>query len=433
MSATTPTDTAQTDTTRRQSPVKALLGISIGNALEWYDWNVYASFAIYFSTQVFDSSDPQSAFLQTMAVFAAGFVARPFGGVVFGWIGDRLGRKPSLLAAVLFASLGSLIIALAPTYEQMGWFASAIFVLARLLQGLAHGGELPAAQTYLAETAPIQQRGLYASAIYISGTAGQLIGLFLGLGLQFVLSQSQMNTWGWRVPFVVGAVTGLLALWIRNSMAESAVYTEHREQIDHQQEENVFIGVARNWRGCLRVITLTAGMTVAYYIWSVTMPSIAQSSFGYSSQDAFEASIIGNIVMMIALPIWGRVSDKIGRRPCMMIGLGGAALVYIPLIWLVSFGQLWLLMLAISIQLTLLAAFLSHAPATYAEMFPTGERTAGFGIAYSIAIALFGGTAGFILTLLSNVYTFALYSIVLLIISTITAYKMQESKGKDLL
>lgn len=196
----------------RQSAARTLIGTGVGNAVEWFDWNVYATFAVYFSVQLFDHANPQSAFLQTMAVFAVGFVARPFGSFVFGWIGDRIGRRPSLTLAVLAASVGSLLIAVCPTYDRIGWLASALLVFARLIQGLAHGGEMPSAQTYLAEHAPRERRGLFASVIYVSGTFGLLMGLGLGLGLQAVLTEDQMAAWGWRVPFAIGAVLGLIAL-----------------------------------------------------------------------------------------------------------------------------------------------------------------------------------------------------------------------------
>lgn len=417
-----------------QSHTKTLLGTGVGNALEWYDWNVYASFAVYFSTQLFNAADPQSAFLETMAVFAVGFVARPFGGFIFGWLGDRVGRKTSLTLAVISASVGSLLIAACPTYEQVGWLSSALLVLARLIQGLAHGGEMPAAQTYLAEHSPREHRGLFASSIYVTGTVGLLVGLALGLGLQMALTEDQMAAWGWRVPFAVGAVLGLVALWIRSSMEESEVFEEHKASVasGDTQQENVFLAVLRNWRTGLKVIFMTAGLTVAYYIWSVTIASIAQTSFGFDADAAFTASLIGNFVFILALPVWGWASDRIGRKPSIIIGLGGTAVLYFPMIWLISGGQVWQLTLAICIQLILLAGFLSHAPATYAEMFPTDQRTAGFGIYYSIAIAAFGGTAGYVLTWMGNTTMFVIYSIILLVISIITVTTLPETKGKDL-
>lgn len=416
----------------RQSVGKTLLGTGIGNALEWYDWNVYATFAVYFSTQVFNKHDASSAFLQTMAIFAVGFVARPFGGVVFGWLGDRIGRKEALSAAVIAASLGSLLIAVCPTYDQLGWGASAILLLARLLQGLAHGGELPSAQTYLAEHAPREKRGLWASSIYVTGTLGLLAGLGLGLLLEAMLTDDQMNAWGWRVPFALGAVLGLFALWLRSSMEESEVFEEHKAS--DAVRENVFVAVARNWRTGLQVIGMTMGLTVAYYIWSVTMASMAQKTFGYSADQAFGASLAGNVVFCLALPVWGALSDRIGRKVCSIVALLGCAALYVPMFSLVQGGhhETWRLTLAICVQLVLLAGFLSHAPAMYAEMFSTANRTAGFGIPYAVAIALFGGTAGYVLTWIGNAHTFAIYSIVLLVLSALTILTLPETKGADL-
>lgn len=431
----TTADTSTTTPPRKQSNAKTLLGTGVGNALEWYDWNVYASFAVYFSTQLFNEADKQSAFLQTMAVFAVGFIARPFGGFVFGWIGDRIGRKHSLTLAVVAASAGSLFIAICPTYEQVGWIASLLLLLARLLQGLAHGGELPAAQTYLAEHSPREKRGLYASSIYVTGTIGLLAGLALGLILNSVLSADQMAEFGWRIPFAIGAVLGLVALWIRSSMEESEVFEDHKAKTlaAPTKAPNVFLEVLRNWPTGLKVIGMTAGLTVAYYIWSVTMASLAQTTWGYSADQAFTASLIGNFVLIVALPIWGYASDKIGRKPTMLIGLIGCAILYVPLTMLVAGGQMWQLVLAISVQLILLAGFLSHAPATYAEMFPTSQRTSGFGIPYAIAIAAFGGTAGYVMSWVKDPFIFAIYAIVLLVISASTiAFFLPETKGKNL-
>lgn len=417
-----------------QSNVKTLLGTGIGNALEWFDWNIYASFAVYFSTQVFNKADPQSAFLETMAIFAVGFVARPFGGVLFGFLGDRWGRKRSLTLAVVSASVGSLIVALCPTYDQVGWLASALLLLGRLIQGLSHGGELPAAQTYLAEHAPPKKRGLFASSIYITGTLGLLCGLILGLVLQSTLSDEQMAAWGWRIPFIVGAVLGIVAIWLRSTLEESEVFTEHMDAVKKNdvRKQNIFVAILKNWRTGLQVIGMTAGLTVSYYVWSVTMASLATTTFHYSSQHAFTASLIGNVVFILALPVWGIVSDKIGRKPCIFISVIGSFVCSLPLMKLVSGGEFWQLALAICVQLIFQAAFLGHGPATYAEMFSTDQRTAGFGVPYSIAIAAFGGTAGYVLTLIGNPYIFALYSMALLVISGLTVLTLPETKGKDL-
>ena len=417
--------------TSKQSTFKTIAGTGVGNALEWYDWNVYATFAVFFSTQVFNNDDPASAFLATMAVFAVGFVARPFGGFVFGWLADRIGRKESLTVAVLGASLGSLIIAVTPTYASVGWVASAILVTARLIQGLAHGGELPSAQTYLAEHAPHDKRGFWASSIYVTGTLGILAGMVMGLVLETSLTENQMLAWGWRIPFIVGAVLGLFALWMRLKMDESEVFEAAKE--GREIKENVFVSVAKNWRTALQVIGMTCGLTVSYYVWAVTMPSLAQKSFGYTPTDAFTATIVSNIIFIAALPMWGIVSDKIGRKPTMLIALLGSAITYIPLVkWIESSHTVGVLIAAISLQLIFLSAFLGHAPATYAEMFSTEQRASGFGIPYAIAIAAFGGTAAAIMTWMGDTYQFAIYSIVLLLVSSATILTLPETKGKDL-
>lgn len=415
-----------------QSRLKTILGTGIGNGLEWYDWNIYASFAVYFSSQAFNADDPASAFLSTMAIFAVGFVARPFGGVVFGWIGDRIGRKHSLTLAVLCASAGSLLIALLPTYEQVGVLSSLILLLARLIQGLAHGGELPSAQTYLAEHAPRRRRGLWASSIYVTGTLGLVAGLVLGLILQTVLDEGQMSAWGWRIPFAIGAVLGLVALWIRSSMVESDVFEETQQRQEARgQKVNVFVALLRSWRSALKVIGMTAGLTVAYYIWSVSIASLAKEGLGYTPQESFTAALIGNIVLILALPIWGAVSDRIGRKVCAITALLGSAITYLPLIHLIQ-GEFWLLVLAICVQLAFLAGFLSHAPAMYAEMFTTENRASGFGIPYAIAIAAFGGTAPLINARIGDQTIFGVYAIVLLVISSITIATLPETRGKDL-
>ncbi|MDQ4046815.1 MAG: MFS transporter, partial [Actinomycetota bacterium] len=198
-----------TDVQVHKSHVRTLVGTGIGNAVEWYDWAIYATFSPFIASALFSKEDPTSAFLATLAIFAVGFVARPFGGFVFGWIGDRVGRKTSMTFAVGLAALGSLLIGIAPSFEAVGAFASVLLLVARLIQGLAHGGELPSSQTYLSEMAPKEKRGFWATLIYTSGTVGILAGTMLGATLSNVLSKTDMNAWGWRIPFIIGGIMGI--------------------------------------------------------------------------------------------------------------------------------------------------------------------------------------------------------------------------------
>ncbi|GMA38392.1 MFS transporter [Mobilicoccus caccae] len=431
-SGRTTAGTTHADDARRRRT--SITGTGIGNALEWYDWNVYATFAIYISAQMFSKADPTSALLSTLAIFAVGFVARPFGGYVFGWLADRIGRKHSLMVAVICASVGSLMIAICPPYAQIGAWASLILLIARLIQGLAHGGELPSAQTYLSEQAPREKRGFWASAIYVSGTIGLLLGMFLGLGLNATLSQEAMDSWGWRVPFLLGAVFGIFALWIRTRMEESEVFEEEKET-EGLPKENLLVGVWQNRRAAVQVIGMTAGLTVTYYVWSVAMTPYATKTLGFAPQDAFWASIIGNTALIVSLPFWGMLSDRIGRKPLMLFAMIGSAVLYIPMLSLVQ-THVWQLALAISVMCVVLGAFLAIAPAVYAEMFPTAVRATAFGVPYAICIALFGGTAPYVQTWMGTDidfrYAFPVYAMTLAIISALVVFTLPETKAKDL-
>lgn len=366
-----------------------------------------------------------------MAVFAVGFVARPFGGVVFGWLADRFGRKQSLLLSVVSASVGSLLIAVAPTYAQVGLLSSALLLVARILQGLAHGGELPSAQTYLAEEAPREHRGYWASSIYVSGTLGIMFGLGLGLLLSIVLSEDAMSAWGWRIPFALGAVMGLFALWIRTRMGESEVFEADTRKPDVPRE-NIFVGVARHWRQALQVIGMTVGATVIYYIWGVAMASLARQQFKFDAQTAFLVTLVANLVFIVSLPFWGRFSDRFGRKPAMLIALLGSAALYVPMLNFLQQG-VWQAVVAISLMMVIMGAFLSMAPAAYAELFPTRVRATGFGIPYAIAIAAFGGTAPLLFAAWAPTpWLFPAYAITLAIISALTVLTLPETKGKDL-
>jgi MFS transporter, MHS family, alpha-ketoglutarate permease len=241
-----------------KSHLRTLIGTGIGNAVEWYDWAIYATFAPFIAGALFSNADPTSAVLSTLAIFAVGFVARPFGGFVFGWIGDRIGRKTSMTFAVGLAALGSLLIGIAPTFASVGAFASVMLLVARLIQGLAHGGELPSSQTYLSEMAPKEKRGFWATLIYTSGTAGILAGTLLGAILTGVLSKADMNAWGWRIPFLIGGALGIYALVMRARMKETEAFVA---ETPNEKHEPMWPQILRHRKQALQVIGLTVGLT----------------------------------------------------------------------------------------------------------------------------------------------------------------------------
>ena len=426
------TATAITPAATRTSTRKTLIGTGIGNAVEWYDWAIYATFTPFIASQLFSKSDPASAVLSTLAIFAVGFVARPFGGFLFGWIGDRIGRKASMTLAVGLASVGSLMIGIAPTFAAVGVWASLTLLVARLIQGLAHGGELPSSQTYLSEMAPKEHRGFWATLIYTSGTVGILFGTLLGAVLNMTLSTEVMNAWGWRIPFLIGAAMGLYALIMRSRLHETDVF---EGEAAAEKRAPIWPQIVRHRKQALQVIGLTVGLTVIYYIWGVVAPSYATTALKIDRGEALWAGVIGNIVFIAALPFWGKLSDRIGRKKVLWSGAIGAGIMHFPMTALLK-DSAWQLAVSMSVMLIFIAASAAIVPAVYAELFPTSIRTVGVGVPYSICVALFGGTAPYLQQWLGTTVQmpqlFNVYAVLLLAVSAACVFTIPETKGKDL-
>lgn len=423
---------ASTQLAPRTSTRKTIIGTGIGNAVEWYDWAIYATFTPFIASQLFSKSDPASAVLSTLAIFAVGFVARPFGGFLFGWIGDRIGRKASMTLAVGLASVGSLMIGIAPTFAAVGVWASLTLLVARLVQGLAHGGELPSSQTYLSEMAPKEHRGFWATLIYTSGTVGILFGTLLGAVLNMALSTEVMNAWGWRIPFLIGAAMGLYALIMRSRLHETDVF---EGEATAEKRAPIWPQIVRHRKQALQVIGLTVGLTVIYYIWGVVAPSYATTALKIDRGEALWAGVIGNIVFIAALPFWGKLSDRIGRKKVLWAGAIGAGVMHFPMTWLLK-DAAWQLAVSMSVMLIFIAASAAIVPAVYAELFPTSIRTVGVGVPYSICVAVFGGTAPYLQQWLGTTVQmpqlFNVYAVILLAISAVFVFTIPETKGKDL-
>ncbi len=426
------TSTVSRQTAPRTSTRRTLIGTGIGNAVEWYDWAIYATFTPFIASQLFSKVDPASAVLSTLAIFAVGFVARPFGGFLFGWIGDRIGRKASMTLAVGLASVGSLMIGIAPTFAAVGVWASVMLLVARLVQGLAHGGELPSSQTYLSEMAPKEHRGFWATLIYTSGTVGILFGTLLGAVLNMALSTEVMNAWGWRIPFLIGAALGLYALFMRSRLHETDVF---EDEAAAEKRAPIWPQIVRHRKQALQVIGLTVGLTVIYYIWGVVAPSYATTALKIDRGEALWAGVIGNIVFIAALPFWGKLADRIGRKKVLWSGAIGAGLLHFPMTALLK-DSAWQLAVSMSVMLIFIAASAAIVPAVYAELFPTSIRTVGVGVPYSICVALFGGTAPYLQqwlgTSLQMPQLFNVYAVVLLAVSAVFVFTIPETKGKDL-
>lgn len=430
-SATTSFTSDPTRRRERREKFKAIVGVGAGNGIEYFDWTVYAIFAAFFAPQFFHTGSAVSDLLASFGVFAVGFVARPFGGLLFGWLSDRRGRKLSMTLAVALASVGSLVIGLTPTHQTIGAAAAVVLVVARLAQGVAHGGELPSAQTYIIEYAPPSRRGLWSSVIYISNTSGVVAGTLMGALLTTTLSSAEMTDWGWRLPFLLGGVLGLFVLWMRSRMAETEVFEKSG---DPQAKVSMREQFSTHRRQILQVLFFSVGGTVFYYVWAVSAPAYAIAVRGIDPSGALWAGVGANIVLVASLPVWGAISDRIGRKPVLYIGTIGIAVLLFPLEALVGSTALSLF-LAMSIALCAIGAILAVMPAMMAELFPTGMRAAGVGVPYSIAVAAFGGTAAYVQTFFADRGSpelFQWYTLALLAVSITALITIPETGKRDL-
>ncbi|WP_330460807.1 MFS transporter [Streptomyces sp. NBC_00820] len=424
----TQTHTAPLPTKR---PVRQLLAASVGNAVEWYDWYTYTFLATYIAAAVFPRSADNSLvpLLSTFAVFAVGFFMRPVGGLLMGAIADRRGRRAALTVTILLMGGSSLLVGLTPTYAATGVLAPVVLVLARLLQGLSVGGEFAASTTFLVESARPGRRGLFSSFQYVSTTAGQLLASGIATLLVDTLDGGQMNGWGWRVPFVLGAVLSLVGFWIRQGAHE----TRSAEQ-RQAPRPGLFEALRRHPRESLLICGITAGGTIAYYTWTSYLPTYAELNAGVAKSDALLAGTISLAFFGLLQPLGGLLSDRFGRRPVLLFFGLGFALLAVPLLHALrdSFTTLLLVQCA---GMVLLTGFTSVSAAVNAEVFPPRVRAAGIGFPYSLTVALFGGTAPYVGTLfkdLGHSGLFPWYVAALCLVSSLVYLRMPETAHAEL-
>ena len=372
--------------------LRSIFSGSIGNLVEWYDWYVYSAFSLYFAHVFFPASDQTTQLLNTSGIFAVGFLMRPLGGWLLGTFADRRGRKAALLLSVFMMSLGSLIIGLSPGYEHIGVAAPILLVLARLLQGLSIGGEYGTSATYLSEMAPRESRGFWSSIQYVTLVAGQLIALALLVVLQqFVLSTGQLHDWGWRIPFLIGALLAVIAVIIRRNMDETTSFKQARHA------ESPLRTLLRHPREVLTVIGLTMGGTLAFYTYTTYMQKFLVNSAGMSKADATSISTAALFVYALLQPAFGALSDRIGRRP-LLIGFGvlGTLCTYPILSTLKDAHDWWQAFGLIMVALVIVSGYTSINAVVKAELFPTEIRAIGVGLPYALALSVFGGTAEYV-------------------------------------
>lgn len=420
---------------------KSLGASLIGQILEWFEWSSYAVFAPFIAAAMFHKADQTSALLATFGVFAVGFLVRPLGGIIFGHIADRKGRKSVLMTTIIMMAVASVAIGLLPSYDTVGIWASVGLLIIRVAQGFAHGGESAAANSYIPEIAPPSKRGKWGSLVYVSIFGGSVIAYVIGGCISLVLSDDQIAAWGWRIPFWLSALAAVFALYMRRHMKESDHFTELDEAVANEDDDrraHEAVDQSVNKRSVvaniLLVIGMVSGVTASHYTWTSYVSTYAISQQGMSTQGAYWVTVVAQFVGLIALPLWGSLSDKIGRKPVMYIFAILLAIVQLPLMGLID-DRPWTLLVASTLAIIVVAAGGALLSPIMSEVFPTDQRTRAIGLAYSISVAVFGGTAPYIFQwFVAHDMSWAsgTYVVAMAILTLISMYILPETKGIDL-
>ncbi|AHA70330.1 TPA: MFS transporter [Bacillus thuringiensis] len=402
---------------------------SVGNLIEWYDWYVYSAFAVYFSAEFFPKGDPTSQLLNTAAIFAVGFLMRPIGSLLMGRYADRHGRRAALTLSITVMAGGSLIIACTPSYESIGIMAPIILVLARLLQGLSLGGEYGTSATYLSEMASSGRRGFYSSFQYVTLVAGQMVALGVQIVLQQLLSEPDMKAWGWRIPFIIGAMGAVAVLWLRRTMDESEQFSNIKSQ--KRESAGTVRALMKHPKAVLTVVGLTLGGTVAFYTYTTYLQKFMVNTVGLPKEVVSWINFVALLIFVVLQPIAGLLSDKIGRRPLLMaFGILGTLLTAPIFFFMEKTTEPIVAFLLMMVGLIIVTGYTSINAIVKAELFPTEIRALGVGLPYALTVAIFGGTAEFIALWLKSIgmeSLFYFYVAGCIAISFITYWRMDES------
>ena len=410
--------------------VRAIIAGSAGNFVEWFDWYTYAATALYFAPIFFPEGDQTAQLLRAAAVFAVGFLVRPIGAWFMGLYSDRAGRKAGLTLSVGMMCFGSLVIALLPGAATIGVAAPVILVLARMLQGLSLGGEYGASATYMSEVAGKQYRGFWSSFIYVTLIGGQLMALAVLIVLQKTLPQEAMESWGWRVPFVLGAALAIVVFWLRRRMEESKSFTAGRAAGAVKTSARMLF--REHPREVLTIVALTAGGSMIFYVYTTYMQKFLTNTSGFSRETATEISAAALMVFMFAQPLYGWLSDIVGRRTMLLAAFGIGAIATWPLMIAIgSSTSAWAAFLLIIVAMLIQSGYTSVSAVVKAELFPTQVRALGVALPYALANAAFGGTAEYVALWFkaNGIETgFYVYASVMLAIAFFAVYTMPDTR-----
>ena len=423
--------TAPTQTHR----LRNIIGGSAGNLVEWYDWYAYSAFTLYFAPVFFPKGDSTAQLLNAAAIFAVGFVMRPIGARIMGIYADRRGRKAGLTLSVSLMCAGSLMIAIVPGYAAIGNLAPAILVVARMLQGLSVGGEYGASATYLSEMAGRARRGFYSSFQYVTLISGQLIALCLLIVLQALLPEAELRSWGWRIPFLVGAALAVVVFYLRRRLAETESFA-NAQAGDAPPSSGASL-FRDHPRAALLVMALTAGGTLAFYAYTTYMQKFLVNTSGFSAETATRISAAALFLFMLLQPAVGALSDRVGRKPVMIaFGVAGTVLTYPIFRTLEGVSNPYAAFALVLGALVIVSGYTSINAVVKAELFPAHVRALGVALPYAIANTIFGGTAEYVALWLKAHHiesAFYWYVTAMIGVSLVVYVRMRDTKQASLI
>jgi len=425
---------------------RAVSGMVVGNTMEWYDVGVYGYLAVTMGKVFLPTADPSVQILFSLGVFAATYIARPLGGIVFGRLGDRLGRQKVLATTLILMASSTFLIGALPTWSTIGAVAPVVLVVLKLAQGFSTGGEYAGATTFVTEYAPDRRRGFFASILDFGSYMGFALGATVVTVLQVTLGEDTMTAWGWRLPFLLAGVIGVVAIWFRLRIEESPVFqatqaaqeaaASDREAAEGGRPANVLVMVRDHWRPILIAIMLVGASNTVGYALTSYMPTYLTDSLGYSAIDGTLLTIPVLVLLAVMLPVAGRVSDRIGRRTVMWIGAATTVVLAVPAFLLIGHGAQWSTLAGLGLLALMTALWVSNQAASLPALFPTSTRYGGMGFAYNIAIAVFGGTTPLIvqalLTATGDQLAPAYFLVAMSVVGAVGVFCMRESSQRPL-
>lgn len=413
---------------------KVIAACMVGNALEWYDFALFGQFAVILSKLFFPQHDSYVGMVATYTIFATGFFMRPLGGIVFGYIGDRYGRKVSLVVSIIMMALPTALIGVLPTYEQIGIWAPITLCLIRLIQGASIGGEFSGCIAFLVEYSPMNKRALVGSVSMVSLVLGMLLGSVVAISVSKCMSTEAFESWGWRIPFLIGIVVALIGIYVRLGIHESPIYLKAKEKKSLSKKP-----VREIFSDYLSPLVIAIGLyltvTVPFYSLTIFIQSYMSKYMGFSQQEALNINLMSLTIVMLILPVSAYLSDIYGRKKVMKYSSFGIILFIYPIIWLLHLGSFNMAIVSQVIFALLVGTYMGPIPAVLVELFPTRVRFTGVALSYNLSAALFGGTAPLVATwLVTNTRTdsIAMYIILFVTLTLVTLKYYKETYRKAL-